>query len=120
MEIKVRNDGGDPAAADALREAIEPLINGLHEDIQGLREEVAELRLELRQEIHQLRGERSSVAMLSVTEAAAIAGISERTMQTLIHAKEVPSAKIGRRRLIPKKAFFAWLRSQVEGVSDAP
>jgi excisionase family DNA binding protein len=103
MPIQIEDNGGDPAVAAALRDAIEPIVDDLRDEIRALRDDV-----------RQLRGERSSAAMISMSEAAAIAGISERTFQTLVHEGVVPSAKIGRRRLIPKEAFRAWLRRQIE------
>lgn len=78
--------------------------------IDGLRDEVRALR----DEVRSLRGHRDPSAMMSVDQAAGLAGLSRRTMDTLIHSGEVPSAKIGRRRLVPRKAFLAWLDRQVE------
>lgn len=83
----------------------------LREEASGLREDVQGLRAEVRS----LRGETDPERNLAVEEAAEIAGISRRKLDTLIAEGSVPSLKIGRRRLIPNRAFRAWLRRRAEG-----
>jgi excisionase family DNA binding protein len=78
--------------------------------IDGLRDEVRQLR----DEVRSLKGQRDPAAMMSVDEAAGLAGIGKRTMNTMIAEGTVPSAKIGGRRLVPRKAFGAWLDRQIE------
>ena len=68
----------------------------------------------LEEKIDALRGQKDEGRNLDVSEAAEIASVSRRKMDNLIHAGEVPSLKIGRRRLIPNRAFRAWLRRQAE------
>lgn len=46
---------------------------------------------------------------LSVREAAEFAGVSTRTMQTLVASGVVPSLLIGRRRIIRKTSLIRWL-----------
>lgn len=88
-----------------------PWLTELRAEFSALREEVHQLR----EEVRSLRGQRDPERNLSTDEAAEIAGISSRKLEELVHSGEVPSLKIGRRRLIPNRAFRAWLRSQAEG-----
>ncbi|MEA5453592.1 helix-turn-helix domain-containing protein [Sinomonas sp. JGH33] len=46
---------------------------------------------------------------LRVEEAATLAGIGRGAMYTAVKDGTVPSLRIGRRVLIPRKAFFEWL-----------
>jgi excisionase family DNA binding protein len=50
------------------------------------------------------------VLACSVPEAARRLGVSARTVATLIARKELPSRKIGRRRVIPIRALQEFLR----------
>lgn len=102
----VEGKNADPGLAERCLD----LLPEVRAELVGLRGEVHGLR----EEIRALRGEREESAMIDVPTSAHIAGVSERTMRTLIHAGEVPSAKIGRRRLVPRAAFRAWLDRQVE------
>ncbi|MHB8734794.1 MAG: helix-turn-helix domain-containing protein [Terriglobales bacterium] len=54
--------------------------------------------------------------LVPILLAAELLGVSVRTVQNLIAAKELPSRKIGRRRLIPYSALQALARrdSQTE------
>ena len=58
-----------------------------------------------------LRSETQPLA-LRTKEAAAALGISERTLQELTAAGEVPVVKIGRANLYPVKELTAWLSSR--------
>lgn len=51
-----------------------------------------------------------SVLACNVSEAARRLGVSARTVATLIARKELPSRKIGRRRVIPIRALQEFLR----------
>ena len=51
----------------------------------------------------------SSPIALRTREAAAALGISERTLQQLTSAGEVPVVKIGRANLYPVKELSEWL-----------
>jgi len=53
----------------------------------------------------------ANVLAVSISEAARRVGVSSRTMATLVAAKEIPSRKIGRRRVIPITALAAFLRT---------
>lgn len=112
MSINITSHQDDPDApdADALARRLANLLPGVRNELEGLREEVQALR----EEVRSLRGRHDPEAMMSVDEAAELAGLSRRTMDTLIHEGRVPSAKIGRRRLVPSAAFRAWLKRQVE------
>lgn len=48
--------------------------------------------------------------LVTIRRAADLLGVSPRTVQNLIAAKELPSRKIGRRRLIPYSALLALAR----------
>lgn len=87
-----------------------PWLEKLRKEVKGVRQEVQGLR----QEVRSLRGEKDPARNITVDEAADLAGVSRRKLETLIHAGEVPSLKIGRRRLVPYRAFVAWLRSKAE------
>lgn len=50
------------------------------------------------------------VLAVSVSEAARRLGVSPRTIATLIARKELPSRRIGRRRVIPVRALEEFLR----------
>jgi excisionase family DNA binding protein len=47
--------------------------------------------------------------LLSVTEAAAVLGISRRTAYTLVQARQVPSIRLGGRIKVPAAALDEWL-----------
>jgi excisionase family DNA binding protein len=46
---------------------------------------------------------------LTVEEAATIAGVGRGAMYAAVKDGTVPSLRLGRRILIPRKAFLAWL-----------
>jgi excisionase family DNA binding protein len=48
---------------------------------------------------------------VSVREAAAMLGISPRSIQNYVSSKRLPARKIGRRTLIPVRALEAFLRT---------
>ena len=50
------------------------------------------------------------VLAVNVPEAARRLGISPRTVATLVARRELPSRKIGRRRVIPIRALEEFLR----------
>jgi excisionase family DNA binding protein len=50
------------------------------------------------------------VLAVNVPEAARRLGISPRTVAALVASKELPSRKIGRRRVIPVRALEDFLR----------
>lgn len=54
--------------------------------------------------------EMDDVLAVNVPEAARRLGVSPRTVATLVACKELPSRKIGRRRVIPVAALEAFLR----------
>ena len=53
--------------------------------------------------------------MLNPDEAANIAGVSRTKMKTLLSSGEIPSAKVGKRRLIMQESILEWARKQVRG-----
>lgn len=46
---------------------------------------------------------------LTVREAAAMAGLGVNQLYEAVKRGEVPSLRLGRRILIPRKKFIAWL-----------
>jgi len=52
----------------------------------------------------------SEVLAVAIPEAARRLGVCPRTVNTLISRKELPSRKIGRRRVVPVKALEEFLR----------
>lgn len=54
--------------------------------------------------------EHENVLACNLAEAARLLGVSPRTVATLIARKELPSRKIGRRRVISIRALEAFLR----------
>ncbi len=59
------------------------------------------------------------VVAVNVPEAARRLGISPRTVATLLAQKELPSRKIGRRRVIPIRALEEFIRRD-HATSRAP
>jgi excisionase family DNA binding protein len=59
------------------------------------------------------------VLAVGVAEAARRLGLSPRTIATLVSRRELPSRKVGRRRIIPVAALELFLRrdhpTQIEG-----
>jgi excisionase family DNA binding protein len=53
---------------------------------------------------------RQDVLAVGVAEAGRRLGLSPRTIATLISQRELPSRKVGRRRIIPVAALQAFLR----------
>jgi excisionase family DNA binding protein len=51
-----------------------------------------------------------TVLAVGLTEAARRLGLSTRTVATLVLSDELPSRKVGRRRIIPVVALEAFLR----------
>ena len=52
-----------------------------------------------------------SVLAVGVAEAARLLGLSARTVATLVSRRELPSRKVGRRRIIPVTALEAFIKS---------
>jgi excisionase family DNA binding protein len=48
---------------------------------------------------------------VSIAEAARLLSVSSRTVQNYLHAKLLPSRKIGRRTVIPMRALENFLRT---------
>lgn len=58
--------------------------------------------------------EQLDVLAVSLREAARRLGVSERTVATLVARKELPSRRIGRRRVIPVASLQAFLKRDHE------
>ncbi len=56
------------------------------------------------------RREMDDALAVNMAEAARRLGVSPRTVATLVARKELPSRKIGRRRVIPIRALEEFLR----------
>jgi excisionase family DNA binding protein len=52
-----------------------------------------------------------TVLAVGIVEAARRLGLSARTVATLVLRRELPSRKVGRRRIIPVMALEAFVRS---------
>jgi excisionase family DNA binding protein len=52
-----------------------------------------------------------TVLAVGITEAARRLGLSPRTVATLLSRRELPSRKVGRRRIIPVHALETFLRN---------
>jgi len=52
-----------------------------------------------------------TVLAVGIAEAARRLGLSPRTVATLLSRQELPSRKVGRRRIIPVQALEAFLRN---------
>lgn len=52
---------------------------------------------------------------VSIRTAAAMVGLSERTLAQVIADDELPTAKIGGRRLVPVDALRQWFNARIEG-----
>lgn len=94
----------DRKEAEALREAIEPLVSDLRDEIT-----------QLRQEIRTLRRDEDSDRLLDKEEAAELLGVSERTVDTLLAAGEITSLKVKRCRRIPYRALRSYIRENAGG-----
>jgi len=53
-----------------------------------------------------------TVLAVGLAEAARRLGVSTRTVATLVLRRELPSRKVGRRRIIPVLALEAFVRSE--------
>lgn len=51
---------------------------------------------------------------LSVTEAAAVLGVSRPTVYQLIHRSDFPAFKVGRRTMISRSALQEWAERLAE------
>lgn len=100
----VEIEADDCKDAEALREAIEPLVSGLREEVR-----------ELRQEVEALRRKEDPERLLTKEDAADLLGVSERTVDTLIHSGELQSLKVRRARRIPYRALAAYIERRVNG-----
>lgn len=52
---------------------------------------------------------------LSITETAAVLGVSRPTVYALIHREDFPALRVGRRTLIPVKGLERWIEAQSAG-----
>jgi excisionase family DNA binding protein len=52
-----------------------------------------------------------NVLAVGIAEAARRLGLSARTVATLVLRRELPSRKVGRRRIIPVEALEAFVRA---------
>ena len=51
---------------------------------------------------------------LRAEDVAAVLGISRANAYTLMHAKDFPTIFIGKRMLVPKDKFLAWIEEQTQ------
>lgn len=53
--------------------------------------------------------------MLSVTETAAVLGISRTSAYELVKGNDFPSIKVGSRIIVPKDELQQWIQKQLSG-----
>lgn len=51
---------------------------------------------------------------LRAEDVAAVLGISRANAYTLMHAKDFPTIFIGKRMIVPKDKFLAWIEAQIQ------
>ena len=51
---------------------------------------------------------------LRADDVASVLGISRANAYTLMHSKEFPTIFIGKRMLVPKDKFLAWIEEQTQ------
>ena len=51
---------------------------------------------------------------LRAEDVADVLGISRANAYTLMHSKEFPTIFIGKRMLVPKDKFLAWIEDQIQ------
>jgi excisionase family DNA binding protein len=61
-----------------------------------------------------------TVLAVGLAEAARRLGLSHRTVATLVLRRDLPSRKVGRRRIIPVTALEAFVRSERSEVRVVP
>ena len=59
-------------------------------------------------------GRKSESIALSVTQAAALLGVSRPTIYQLMNRADFPSFRIGARRLISRAGLERWVQEQTE------
>lgn len=69
---------------------------------------------QIHQDLQRLLTQRNPDRLDDLDEAADLLNVSRRTVETLVHAGELPSVKIRRRRLIPHKALQVFIRRKAE------
>lgn len=55
---------------------------------------------------------------VTLAQAAAILGVDPRTVSGAVRAGDIPAVRVGRRVLIPKHRFLAYLDGSASGISD--
>lgn len=56
--------------------------------------------------------------LLTVTQIAAQAGLSEQTVRAEIRAKHIPAVRIGRRWFVPEQRWIAYLNGEADANVD--
>jgi excisionase family DNA binding protein len=80
---------------------------------------VEQVREVVREELQAARRRDAAPQMLEVSDVAEALKVSERHVQTLLHAGEIASVKVGRCRRVPADAVEAYIRRQAgEGRTD--
>ncbi len=55
---------------------------------------------------------------LSAMEIASVLGISRALAFTLMHDPSFPTLFVGKRMLVPRDLFFAWMKKQITNYDD--
>lgn len=61
-----------------------------------------------------MNGQKGDFIALSVTQAAALLGVSRPTVYQLMNRADFPSFRIGARRLISRAGLERWVQEQAE------
>lgn len=51
---------------------------------------------------------------LNADDIAAVLGVSRANAYTLMHAKDFPTLRIGKRMVVPKEQFILWMNRQLK------
>lgn len=107
----VEIESEDRKDAEGLQEAVQDAIEPLVRNVCAVLDEIAEAR----QEIKALRCAEDPERLLTKKEAADLLGVSERTVDKLVHSGEIQSLKVRRARRIPHRALAEYIERRVNG-----
>lgn len=62
----------------------------------------------------------SGRATITMREAAEILGVDARTVSGAVRAGDIPAVRVGRRVLIPRHRFFAYLDGNGDAAAEEP
>lgn len=74
-----------------------------------------DIRKAIRDELRAARRRDAAPRLLEISDVAEALKVSERHVQTLLHAGEIASVKVGRCRRVPADAVKTYIRRQAGG-----